>query len=447
MSDTEYEPLKGDPDLLASKARHYLDIADAIARSVNTLHKIHDVDDMQSKATEKLKESSDDVANDIDKAHDRYQVTANALLAYSSTLRTAQEKANSAITLISSRQSTADSANAEASRTQTAADDATGTDATAATTKATTAHSTATEANKELAAAQQAWAEARSMKDTAAHTAAQAIIEVVDKHNNGLENPGFWEQLGEAVLDIVKKICEIASILSIFLSWVPILGEVLIALAILGAVITLVESIVAFANGGSFTNVLFAAAGLVLTAFGGKLIGYLGKLAKFKAAKTAMTEGQTFLNSRKFKAAFDGVSKTKLKTGELKNFFTDGPGFKTMLKEVRNPFDSGLGNSSNVSTAFKTGFKTGFKDFTSNPLGLSSLGKDAKYAFNGDSLGTKIAFRVNDLRSVSGTADTLYNEGDKGYHKIFGGDEHPLPISTDSLMAKGANRVEQAIRG
>ena len=112
----------------------------------------------------------------------------------------------------------------------------------------------------------------------------------------------------------------------------------------LGALITLGESIVTFADGGSFTDVVFAAIGVVLAAFGGKLIGYLAKLTKFSAASKVMTRGESFLNSKAFKKVF-GESKAALKSGELKTLFHEGPGFKTMMKEIANPFDLELGSS------------------------------------------------------------------------------------------------------
>src|SRR5690606_41834779 len=59
------------------------------------------------------------------------------------------------------------------------------------------------------------------------------------------------------VLDWVKVGCDIAAVLSIFLAWVPILGQVLLVLAAIGAIIAIVDAAIKFANGeGSFGELL-----------------------------------------------------------------------------------------------------------------------------------------------------------------------------------------------
>ncbi|HEY5221584.1 MAG TPA: hypothetical protein VIJ18_00825 [Microbacteriaceae bacterium] len=284
MSDTEYLPLKGDPDVLAAKAAHYASIADAIQRSVTTLHKIHDVDSMKSKATEALKSSADDVANDINKAHDRYSKTASALTTYSSVLRQAQDDANRAISQIDAKQSAASTAHQTASTAQQAVTDAKSNDKSTATTIATKADDAAQAADAALASAHQEWHNALDKKNTAAQVAIKAIVDVVDHHNNGLKNPGFWDNL----VHWVEKIGDIAGILAIFLSWVPVLGQILIVVAAIASIIKLVDSIVKFANGeGTFLDILGAAVGTVLTLFGGRIFTFLGKAARYRSLTRA----------------------------------------------------------------------------------------------------------------------------------------------------------------
>ena len=97
MTDSEFRPLEGDPDLVRSKAQHYSEIANAIARSVNTLNSIKSVEGMTSKAIDAIRDEAGKVADDIGKAKDRYAGTASALITYSAQLRIAQDSATTAI--------------------------------------------------------------------------------------------------------------------------------------------------------------------------------------------------------------------------------------------------------------------------------------------------------------------------------------------------------------
>jgi len=344
MSDTEYQPLKGDPDVLKAKAEHYANIADAIQRSVTTLHKIHDVDDMKSKATEKLKSSSDDVANDINKAHDRYSKTASALIAYSSVLREAQEDAETAIGHINAKQEAATAANHAAKTAQQAADDAKGADASTAATAATKAQTDATAANTALSDAQGKWHDAVDKKNAAAEIAIKAIVDVVDHHNNGLKNPSWLHKLASKMLSVLKVVCKWAGVLSIFLSWVPILGEVLLVLAAVGAVIDLVESVVKALQGGSWLSVLGALAMVVVTFAGGSAFKALAKnLKSVSMMKTLpkMLDDPAMMSSMR--------SVLKLKQGERMT-----PLFRDAMKTTR--------------TSLKTTVKDVFKDAAKGKL-------------------------------------------------------------------------------
>ncbi len=437
MSDSEFNPLTGDPDLLQRKARHYANIADAITRSVTTLRKINDLGQMKSKATTALQDKAEDVANDIEKARDRYAVTAKALLTYSTSLRSAQDAADTAITHIHQKQTETDHANRASTAARHDTESAADADKSTAQTAADKASDAAITANGELKAAHDEWHAALAMKNDAAATAVKAIVDVVDgKGNNGLED-SFWDDWG----DIIKKICEIAGFLSIFLSWVPILGAILVGLAILGALITLVESIVAFAKGGSFTDVIFAAVGVVLAAFGGKFVAYLGKLVKFQAAAKVMTKGEDFLNSKAFKTVF-GESKAALRSGKLKNLFSEGPGFKTMMKDIKNPFDLKLGKGGNLFEKFTDGAATNFAKFLKNPLSLSSADNGLAVLGTAPLSGAKVAMFVMDGRKVLTTGEKLFNTG----NDLFGGGDNHINLKPEQVFRPAVQAQERTIR-
>lgn len=312
MSDNQYDRLKGDPDVLRSKAQHYANIADAITRSVTTLKKIHDVDGMKSKATDALKQSAQDVADDIDKARDRYAVTAQALITYSSKLREAQDAADLAIIHIGDKQSAADSAHRTATTAQQDAQDAPADDNTTQKTAADKAGDTATSADTALASAQKEWHDALDLKNSAADIAVKAIVEVVDgKKNNGLKD-SWWDDWGSKIYSVFKTICDWAGILSIFLGWVPILGQILIVLGTIGAVLDLVDSIVkAITEGGSLWDVALAAGGVALSFVGGKAFSQLAK--NLKSSAIMKTLPKAIGNTGKMKS-LRGI--LKVKSGE-----------------------------------------------------------------------------------------------------------------------------------
>jgi membrane protein YqaA with SNARE-associated domain len=289
MADTEYAPLKGDPDLLATKAAHYQTVAAQIARSVQTLTKIQG-EKMTSKAIDKLRESSGDVADDITKAYDRYDTTAKALAAYAVELRGAQDDAKTAIAQIEEKQAAADAANRSASTAQDAADNATDDQKTDAQKTAQQAQTAADDANSALTAAHNLWHAAHDRKVAAAKTAASAIDGVVNgKGNHGLKD-SWWDNWGSKVYDIIKQVCKWAGVLSIFFGWIPIIGQILLVLAAIGAVLDLIDAVVAAITGdGSVFDIIMAVVGVALTFVGGAAFA---RLAKELKAVTAIKAGE-----------------------------------------------------------------------------------------------------------------------------------------------------------
>jgi hypothetical protein len=272
MTDTEFRALEGDPDLVRSKAQHYAEIANAIARSVTTLNTIKSVEGMTSKAIDAIREEAGNVADDISKAKDRYAGTAQALITYSAQLRIAQDAANTAIAHIGDKETAASTATRAATQASTKAESATPENATTDQAAATKAEDAAEAAGSALAAAHAEWHSALDVKNQAAEAAITAILEVVEGKKSQDLNDTWWDDWGAKALDILKVICDWAGVLAIFLAWVPILGQVLLVLAAVGAVLTLIEATVKAINGdGSWWEVAGAAAGAVLSVFGGKI--------------------------------------------------------------------------------------------------------------------------------------------------------------------------------
>lgn len=332
-NDTPYQPLKGDPGLISKKAAHYASIADAIARSVRALDKVSDEDTMKSKAVAQIREAARTVKDDIDKAQNRYRVTADALTEYSGHLRTAQDDAATAISDIEDKQSAATAAHTASNKADNAVDDATDGDKSTAQTAADKASDAATAADTALRGAHSKWESARDAKNSAAETARGKIDDVVNgKHNNGLKD-GWWDNWGSTLFAILKTVCDIAGILAIFLAWVPGLGQILLVLAAIGALITLVESIVNLATGkGTWGDVIMAAVGAVLTIFGGKIFALAGKTLK---ASLVVKSGLKTSSSLR---TLQGV-----KAGE--KFMTAKQAQKILNKPVTDVFKNPFGRS------------------------------------------------------------------------------------------------------
>ncbi|WP_159791659.1 coiled-coil domain-containing protein [Puerhibacterium puerhi] len=288
MADTPYQELQGSPALVASKARKYIEIADAIQRSTSALKKISDEIETKSLAMDETREKAEKVRESIEKAQDRYRETGSALQDYATALRAAKDDAHSAILEI-------DKAEAELAVARTAQHNAerheSGLPATAtpqeaveARTASSRAGDRVSDAEGDLAYWQGRWREASEAKDSAARTAVGRIEEVVTgKNTHGLKD-GTWDKVTKAwdsFYELAKVVCDVAGFLAIFFSWVPVLGQALLILAAAGAILAVVEAAMKWSKGeGSFWGVLGAAGLAALSLFGGKAISSIAQYSK-----------------------------------------------------------------------------------------------------------------------------------------------------------------------
>lgn len=355
--DSPYRPLAGSPDDLEREALHYQRIAEAIARSATTLKAISGAHEMRSDAVDALRDTAATVGADIDKARERYQKTAEALQTYSGELRQAQKDADTAIASISAREQERETAHRTLAHAQDAVTQATDAEKSTAQAAAGRAHHDAAAADAALGTAQQQWNDALAAKNRAAARAITAIVEVVDKKNNGLKDD-WLDDWGNALFHIFKTICDWAAILSIFLAWVPGLGEVLLALAAIGAVLDLVMAMVKLSRGeGSWGDVALAAVGVVLTLAGGKLISLAAKGVKarvvLKAAPAIRAAGKDVrVEMRVLQKAQWGSEQ-----------YMSQQAARTAVREGARSFDSFANGAKTVRTAFKDSFTADVKAF------------------------------------------------------------------------------------
>ncbi len=404
MTDSEFRALEGNPDLVRNKAERYAELANAIARSVTTLNEIKSTEGMTSKAIDKVREEAGKVADDIGKARTRYSGTAQALITYSAQLRSAQDAATIAISHINDKESTADAAARTATRAATKAESATPENASSETAAATQAENAAEAA---VQAVTQEWHTALDLKNQAAQTAISAIVGVIEGKDGKALNDSWWDDWGKAALDILKTVCEWAGVLAIFFAWVPFLGQLLLVLAVIGAVISLVEATIKAVNGGGWGDVAFAAVGVVLSVFGGNIAKYATKLVKAKGLTAALK-----LPRKQF-TTLTGISRGS-KASQLKDvqsMLGSPRKLPNVMKEVfgTNPLRI---SEKNLGAAWQ--------NFAANPLGIHGLNNPAftGAAADGIPTGAKVFLGVMNYRSLAGKAENLlsnpFNPEDQG---------------------------------
>jgi hypothetical protein len=351
MADTQWEELDGSAYLVRTKGERYTRIAEAIARSTKALDSIVDEIGTKSLAMDETRKLAATVSESIDKAQTRYREAGDALTTYADQLEAAKERANPAARELRRLRSDLDTARGQAWAAQTSTDalpsTATPAERADATRAETRAGDRVDDLEAEITRQEGEWTAGHEAKDSAARTAASQIQEVVTgKNAHGLED-GFWDKAGEvwdSVYKVVKIICDVAGILAIFLSWVPILGQVLLVLAAVGAVLAVVNAVFDAARGkGSWWGVVGAAGLAVLSLFGGRAISAIAKYSK--ARIVVQSAGR--MTPRVAKATF-GTSTLKSTrkvfamttgqrvTGVLKSPFIRSAGDKAVAGMIKN---------------------------------------------------------------------------------------------------------------
>ncbi|MFV2145630.1 hypothetical protein [Isoptericola sp. G70] len=366
MGDTQWQKLDGNAELVRSKGQKYQEIADAIERATSTLESIVDDASTTAQSMDETKKLASDVKEDISKATERYRETGDALVSYASFLDVAISDSETAAAQIATIEDDLASARATASNAQSEVDDLPNDsqqgEIDSANSALTTANARVSSLEGSLSYWQGQWNEAREYKDSAARGARDRIDEVVTGDKvNGLED-GFWDKAGEVwdnVYKVVKVICDIAGILAIFLSWVPILGQILLVLAAVGAILAVVNAVFKAARGqGSWWGVVGAAGLAALSLFGGKAISALAKYSKARM----VVQTASRMSPRNAKNVFGAAT---LKSTRKVFAQTNGQRVTEVLKSpfVRSAADkqvAGLFRGGNIGQGLKTMFPNPF---------------------------------------------------------------------------------------
>jgi uncharacterized membrane protein len=412
MSDTQWEELDGEPDTVGAKGRTYSDLAEAITRSVRTLQQIVDDTNTTAKSMEKTRKLAGEVREDIEKAKERYSSTGEALTTYGTALRAAKNEADPAARKLKTLRNELEAAQAAAATAAETVDDlpkdASDADIADAKRAQSARGDVVSDLQTQISNAEAEWNSGHGDKATAARSAVSKIEEVVTGDKvNGLEDSRWdkFKNVVKGIYKVFKIICDIAGILAIFLSWVPILGQILLVLAAIGAIISIVESIVKFSRGEIGFGAMLLGVGLgVMGLFGGKAIGSIAKYAK--ARSVVSTAGR--MSNTAAKARF---GKALLKTSRKTMAMTKGQRVTEVLK---SPFVRGAGDKA-VAGMVKNGlYKKAFDSWQGAKFPLPYKDGAARFALGNDDVIDMMSTLGNSgmrIDNVTSTAQSIATVG------------------------------------
>lgn len=264
MSD--FSDLSGEPASLKTYATRYLNLANAIQSAASALKAVGEgSDSMISAAVNEVRGKAKKGGEDIGQAESRYRTTAQALLTYADALEDAQTKAKEARDEYESAQGSHATAQAKADEFNDKAL-VPGAEQAADAKSASTWGNEASGFASAMSSAQTKYNQAVADKEKAGNTAADAIQNVIA--NDGIRD-SWWDKL----VDWCEKIGDWVAIAALLLSWVPILGQILLAVAAIISIIKLIDSLIKFAKGEmTLGEVVAAAVGVILSIIGGKAI-------------------------------------------------------------------------------------------------------------------------------------------------------------------------------
>lgn len=306
------DPTPGDADATVRAGRHYRQVADAIETAARRLREIAGAPDMESEAVEAFVGKAEEVANDIDRAHERYQGVGDALYTYGFQLGDAQDDADDALRrAIQAREDAGDArARLDSARQQLqqAQDDDAAAPPEAPPADLSGHQSAVTRAEGDVADAEIAWQraitdaqQAKEAAERAARTAREAIEDVKD---SGDLNDSKWDNVAGALkklADLAGMVAAVCGILALAVGWIPVIGQALAAvlgtIALVAGLVSLLCNVVLLIGGkGSLKNVILDLVGVLTFGIGRAVVAgargaYRGAqgLARLNAGRLAAT--------------------------------------------------------------------------------------------------------------------------------------------------------------
>ena len=411
----DLKPIPGDPDVIEARAATYRGVADAIKTANEKLTRVASLSDVTSKAIDAVREDASKVAESIDNAEVRYRGTADALAEYAPLLRQYQADADKAILDAAGAAEAAE--NQRARQDEYAQKAATpGPDQASDQKWADFFRDQAETKDASAASAQAAYDTAYENWKAAAEAARSKIDTAIEESK--LNNSG-WDNF----VDVVKTIGEIAGVLAIFLSWVPILGQILVAIAIISSLVAVIDAIMNLVNGtGTWGDLAFAVVGLVLAVVAPGIMKILGKAMKASnLAKPLAT-----ISKSKFKG-LTGVSKSSAAKLARQQNITWKDAFTSTFKP--------LSKSHFTPSGFASQAKTNFAEYAANPLGLKSPDIYGDMVRNGGAIPKTltVSLAVMEYRGLAGKFETLTN--------------NPFDPNDQKVTLKPESILQQASKG
>ncbi|SFN93280.1 hypothetical protein [Mycetocola miduiensis] len=336
---TDFADLTGEPASLKTYATRYLQIADAIQSASAALKAVGEgSDSMVSLAVNEVRGKAKKGGEDIAEAETRYRTTAQALLTYAGALEDAQAKAVQARGEYEAAQGSHATAQARAQEFDDKAQ-VPGADQAADARSASTWSTRASNLAANMGSAEAKYNEAVADKDRAGNAAADAISTVVS--DDGISD-SWWDKL----VDFCEKIGDGLAIAALLLSWVPILGQVLLVLSAIVSIIKLIDSLIKFVKGEmTLGEVVGAAVGVVLSVIGGKaLMVALKGLKSLQAGSKVATAAQKLASrqnaGQSSRSARKALNRAKGKKEAAAKDFRDAfkPKGKDITDELKSTF-------------------------------------------------------------------------------------------------------------
>jgi hypothetical protein len=309
------DPVPGDPAEIQRIAQQHAQLADELTAQAGNLRRLASCEGWDAPAGRKFAESAGDVATHLEKARRRYTAVAEALRGYTPQLEQAQREADQALREAKEAQATAAANQPPAPGSEPAGPP---TDLTVEADRRRKQNAF-DGANDALRRARQKMNNAVALRDQQAKRAAGHIREAID--HDGLKD-GFWDKVKAKIHDMapmLKLIADIASwvatifgFLSIFGGWIPVVGEILLAITLAATAVSLVCHLaLALSGDGSWLDVGLDAIGLLTFGYG-KVATRGVKVAQSTVAKQATRATRKGLESW-VKARMPGATATQVR--------------------------------------------------------------------------------------------------------------------------------------
>lgn len=429
-----FPEITGDPSQLKVYATRYLNLADAIQNASATLKAVGDNSDgNRSKAVDEIRVKAKKGGESIGKAERRYRTTAMALNTYATALEDAQKKAAEARSEHTEASQSHAAAQAKADEFEDKAAVPGETQAADSRSHSVWSGQASTFATA-ASAAQTKYDQAVADKEAAGNIAADAIESVVSDDDL---SDSWWDHL----VDFCEKIGDWVAIVALLLSWVPILGQILLAISAIISIIKLIDSLIKFAHGEmTLGEVIGAAVGVVLGLLGGKVL--VVAIKGLRAARTG--KALNAADKTRDNVLANANKQTPSKSVTRKRNIADKK-HRENMKDLRDTFSPKTLGKELRDTAINP-FKD-LRDATKGPVSselLRSLteggkGKWAKLLNTGDITDFSKALKSMDWSEMP---PTLKAEVVLEASKVFGGAGETLlapvidvPLTIDSLIS------------